>query len=58
MSMRYYYGKPIRERDDEVKHIKEPDNEDDKKAISVEIDALIYAGISRVPLFIFDNVIK
>ena len=38
--MRYYYGKPIRERDDEVKHIKEPDNEDDKETISVEIDIL------------------
>ena len=38
--MRHYYGTDLLERGDEVKLIKEPDNDYDKEAIRVEVDGL------------------
>ena len=38
--MRHYYGTDILERGDEVKLIKEPDNDYDNEAIRVEVDGL------------------
>ena len=38
--MRHYFGADFLERGDEVKLIKEPDNDYDKEAIRVEVDGL------------------
>ena len=38
--MRHYFGTDFLERGDEVKLIKEPDNDYDKEAIRVEVDGL------------------
>lgn len=38
--MRHYFGTDFLERGDEVKLIKEPDNNYDKEAIKVEVDGL------------------
>ena len=42
--MRHYFGEDFLERGDEVKLIKEPDNDYDKEAIRVEVDGLGKAG--------------
>ena len=42
--MRHYFGEDFLERGDEVKLIKEPDNDYDKEAIRVEVNGLGKAG--------------
>ena len=42
--MRHYFGADFLERGDEVKLIKEPDNDYDKEAIRVEVNGLGKAG--------------